>query len=183
MEEDDGTPSNKSASEQEHIQEEENQEEQQDLPASTSPPPPAQAPVLPTPPGSESTNDIQHEPEQNVHVAPPVSRIPMGPKPAPTYDAIASLSDTETDHPGPRCGHTLTAVLAVGEENSPGYVGPRLVLFGGATSIEDGAQAAGPQSIGGGAGISKALFSPCSMKSLLEFVKHEQKTSICIPFW
>eukprot|EP00250_Pteridium_aquilinum_P013389 c21313_g1_i2 orf=756-3668(+) len=164
MEEDDGTPSNQSAPEQEQIQEEESQEEQQDLPSSTLLPPPSPLPLPPssTPPASDSTSDARQELEQNEyqhqhqHVAPPASRVPMGPKPAPTYNAIASLSDTETDDPGPRCAHTLTAVLAVGDENTPGYIGPRLILFGGATSIEDGSQAAGPQSIGGGAGIRLA---------------------------
>ncbi|RZC89756.1 hypothetical protein C5167_035751 [Papaver somniferum] len=40
--------------------------------------------------------------------------------------------DTDEDAPGPRCGHTLTAVAATKSH------GPRLILFGGATAIEGG---------------------------------------------
>lgn len=29
-------------------------------------------------------------------------------------------------------------MVAAGDENTPGYIGPRLLLFGGATAIEDG---------------------------------------------
>lgn len=50
--------------------------------------------------------------------------------PAPKYHPLESFWDTEEDYPGPRCGHTLTAVAAT--ENH----GPRLILFGGATAIE-----------------------------------------------
>ncbi|KAL1825893.1 hypothetical protein DCAR_0314087 [Daucus carota subsp. sativus] len=50
--------------------------------------------------------------------------------PAPKYHPLESFWDTEDDYPGPRCGHTLTAVAAT--ENH----GPRLILFGGATAIE-----------------------------------------------
>ncbi|XVF72515.1 hypothetical protein PTKIN_Ptkin12aG0127300 [Pterospermum kingtungense] len=40
---------------------------------------------------------------------------------------------SDEDAPGPRCGHTLTAVAATKTQ------GPRLILFGGATAIEGGA--------------------------------------------
>jgi len=46
--------------------------------------------------------------------------------------------DTDEDAPGPRCGHTLTAVAA-SKSN-----GPRLILFGGATAIEGGASSSAP---------------------------------------
>ncbi|MBA0686173.1 hypothetical protein Goari_013788, partial [Gossypium aridum] len=46
--------------------------------------------------------------------------------------------DTDEDAPGPRCGHTLTAVAATKTQ------GPRLILFGGATAIEGGASSSSP---------------------------------------
>ncbi|KAI5680367.1 hypothetical protein M9H77_01594 [Catharanthus roseus] len=52
--------------------------------------------------------------------------------PAPTYRALETYWDTDEDAPGPRCGHTLTAVAATKTH------GPRLILFGGATAIEGG---------------------------------------------
>lgn len=67
------------------------------------------------------------------------------PRFAPTYTAIVS----EGEAPGPRCGHTLTAVAAVGEVDSPDYVGSRLILFGGATALEG----SGGPAAGGAAGI------------------------------
>ncbi|TXG63551.1 hypothetical protein EZV62_010545 [Acer yangbiense] len=66
----------------------------------------------------------------------------MNPKPwlspAPTYRALETYWDTEEDAPGPRCGHTLTAVAATKT------TGPRLILFGGATAIEGGASPSSP---------------------------------------
>ncbi|MED6124359.1 Serine/threonine-protein phosphatase bsl1 [Stylosanthes scabra] len=56
--------------------------------------------------------------------------------PAPTYRAIETFWDTDEDAPGPRCGHTLTAVAATKSH------GPRLILFGGATAIEGGSSSA-----------------------------------------
>ncbi|XP_031250861.1 serine/threonine-protein phosphatase BSL1 isoform X1 [Pistacia vera] len=58
--------------------------------------------------------------------------------PAPTYRALETYWDTEEDAPGPRCGHTLTAVAATKT------TGPRLILFGGATAIEGGAASSAP---------------------------------------
>ncbi|KAG0470179.1 hypothetical protein HPP92_016879 [Vanilla planifolia] len=52
--------------------------------------------------------------------------------PAPTYRHTEAVWDTEEDAPGPRCAHTLTAVMATKTH------GPRLILFGGATAIEGG---------------------------------------------
>lgn len=68
-----------------------------------------------------------------------------GPKPAPTYSIVNAIIGKEEDGPGPRCGHTLTAVTAVGEEGAAGYIGPRLILFGGATALEGNPAASGPQ--------------------------------------
>lgn len=81
---------------------------------------------------------------------------PAGPRYAPKYSVLDAIIEEEEDGPGPRCGHTLTVVAAVGEEGSPGYVGPRLIMFGGATSLEGNPAASGPPSSpgGGGAGIS-----------------------------
>ncbi|KAF1879028.1 hypothetical protein Lal_00047700 [Lupinus albus] len=56
--------------------------------------------------------------------------------PAPTYRKLDSYWDTDQDSPGPRCGHTLTAVAATKLH------GPRLILFGGATAIEGGSSSA-----------------------------------------
>ncbi|XP_078445101.1 BRI1 suppressor 1 (BSU1)-like 1 isoform X2 [Wolffia australiana] len=52
---------------------------------------------------------------------------------APAYRVVEASWETDEDVPGPRCGHTLTAVAACKSH------GPRLVLFGGATAIEGGA--------------------------------------------
>lgn len=66
------------------------------------------------------------------------------------------MIEKKDDGPGPRCGHTLTAVAAVGEEGSPSYIGPRLILFGGATALEGSSAQAGPQTPSGNAGIRLA---------------------------
>ncbi|XP_062086937.1 serine/threonine-protein phosphatase BSL1 isoform X3 [Humulus lupulus] len=58
--------------------------------------------------------------------------------PAPTYRPLETYWDTDEDSPGPRCGHTLTAVAATKTH------GPRLILFGGATAIEGGAASSAP---------------------------------------
>jgi len=63
--------------------------------------------------------------------------------PASTYRNLETFWDTDEDGPGPRCGHTLTAVAATKTQ------GPRLILFGGATAIEGGSSSA--------PGISKFL--------------------------
>ncbi|GMJ01319.1 BRI1 suppressor 1 (BSU1)-like 1 [Hibiscus trionum] len=58
--------------------------------------------------------------------------------PAPTYRKLETFWDSDEDAPGPRCGHTLTAVAATKTH------GPRLILFGGATAIEGGASSSAP---------------------------------------
>lgn len=58
--------------------------------------------------------------------------------PAPSYQRLESTWETDDDAPGARCSHSLTAVAATKSH------GPRLILFGGATSIEDGASSAVP---------------------------------------
>ncbi|XP_024386820.1 serine/threonine-protein phosphatase BSL2 homolog [Physcomitrium patens] len=90
--------------------------------------------------------------QQNSH---PQHQQLSGPRPAPTYRVVNSVIEKRDDGPGPRCGHTLTAVASVNEEGSPGYIGPRLILFGGATALE-GSSAAGPQAASSGAGIRLA---------------------------
>ncbi|KAL6893562.1 hypothetical protein ACP4OV_007660 [Aristida adscensionis] len=77
-----------------------------------------------------------------------------GPRPAPMYTVVNAVIEKEEDGPGCRCGHTLTAVPAVGEEGTPGYIGPRLILFGGATALEG--NSATPPSSAGSAGIRLA---------------------------
>lgn len=78
--------------------------------------------------------------------------------PAPTYLPVNTVTREKEDHPGPRCGHTLTAVAAVGEESSPGYIGPRLILFGGATALENNLTASGVLRSPGSSNMS-TLFS------------------------
>ncbi|PIN07055.1 Serine/threonine specific protein phosphatase PP1, catalytic subunit [Handroanthus impetiginosus] len=82
--------------------------------------------------------------------------IVAGPRCAPTYSVVNAIIEKKEDGPGPRCGHTLTAVPAVGEEGSPGYIGPRLILFGGATALEGNSAASGTPSSAGSAGIRLA---------------------------
>ncbi|KAL6340538.1 hypothetical protein AAG906_010446 [Vitis piasezkii] len=79
-----------------------------------------------------------------------------GPRHAPTYSVVNAVIEKKEDGPGPRCGHTLTAVAAVGEEGTPGYIGPRLILFGGATALEGNSAASGTPSSAGSAGIRLA---------------------------
>lgn len=79
-----------------------------------------------------------------------------GPRLAPTYSVVNAIIEKKEDGPGPRCGHTLTAVAAVGEEGTPGYIGPRLILFGGATALEGNSAASGTPSSAGSAGIRLA---------------------------
>ncbi|CAA3002710.1 Hypothetical predicted protein [Olea europaea subsp. europaea] len=81
--------------------------------------------------------------------------VVVGPRCAPTYSLVNAIIEQKEDGPGPRCGHTLTAVTAVGEEGSPGYIGPRLILFGGATALEGNSGASGTPSSAGSAGISE----------------------------
>ncbi|KAL5717528.1 hypothetical protein ACHQM5_010514 [Ranunculus cassubicifolius] len=78
-----------------------------------------------------------------------------GPRPAPTYTVVNAVIEKKEDGPGPRCGHTLTDVAAVGEEGTPGYIGARLILFGGATALEGNSAVPGPPSPAGSAGIRK----------------------------
>ncbi|RAL45964.1 hypothetical protein DM860_006118 [Cuscuta australis] len=105
------------------------QQKQQQSPPTTLP--------LPTPP-----------PQHNISPA-------VGPRCAPTLSVVHPILEKD-DGPGPRCGHTLTAVPAVGEEGTPGYIGPRLILFGGATSLEGNSAASGTPSSAGSAGIRLA---------------------------
>ncbi|KAK4753736.1 hypothetical protein SAY87_001840 [Trapa incisa] len=87
----------------------------------------------------------------------PVQQIPVvGPRPAPTYSVVNAVTEKKEDGPGPRCGHTLTSVAAVGEEGTPGFIGPRLILFGGATALEGNPAASGAPSSAGSAGIRLA---------------------------
>ncbi|CAN4119145.1 unnamed protein product [Withania somnifera] len=79
-----------------------------------------------------------------------------GPRCAPMYSVVHEVIEKKEDGPGPRCGHTLTAVPAVGEEGNSNYIGPRLILFGGATALEGNSGASGTPSSAGSAGIRLA---------------------------
>ncbi|XP_078161947.1 BRI1 suppressor 1 (BSU1)-like 1 isoform X1 [Carex rostrata] len=59
--------------------------------------------------------------------------------PAPVYQPVEDANwDKAEDAPGPRCGHSLTAVAPTKNH------GPRLILFGGATAIEGGGGGSSP---------------------------------------
>ncbi|KAH9610816.1 hypothetical protein KSS87_006788, partial [Heliosperma pusillum] len=101
------------------------------------------------PPNTTSSNSMEKE-----EVEPPQHVV--GPRCAPPYTVVNAAMEKKEDGPGPRCGHTLTAVPAVGEEGSGGYIGPRLILFGGATALEGNSAASGTPSSAGSAGIRLA---------------------------
>ncbi|KAL6276616.1 hypothetical protein ACE6H2_020217 [Prunus campanulata] len=103
------------------------------------------------------TGSPAQQPQQAVAAAAPQGQqTPVaGPRHAPTYSVVNAILEKKEDGPGPRCGHTLTAVAAVGEEGTPGYIGPRLILFGGATALEGNSAASGTPSSAGSAGIRK----------------------------
>ncbi|OAE22902.1 hypothetical protein AXG93_557s1010 [Marchantia polymorpha subsp. ruderalis] len=103
--------------------------------------------------GGEADQQQGPLPHQQQHQQLPPSI--SGPRPAPSYRVVSAVIEKKEDGPGPRCGHTLTAVAAVGDEGSPGFIGPRLILFGGATALEGNSHAAGPPA-SSGAGIRLA---------------------------
>ncbi|KAJ8529105.1 hypothetical protein K7X08_035940 [Anisodus acutangulus] len=109
---------------------------------------------------SSSTGDDSSSPaEQQQPQSSSSTQVAAGPRCAPTYTVVQCVIEKKEDGPGPRCGYTLTAVPAVGEEGSPNYIGPRLILFGGATALEgnSAASAAAPApSSPGSAGIRLA---------------------------
>ncbi|KAL8502382.1 hypothetical protein ACS0TY_021503 [Phlomoides rotata] len=76
--------------------------------------------------------------------------------PAPNYRYLESYWDTDEDAPGPRCGHTLTAVAATKTH------GPHLIMFGGATAIGG--------SNGGAVGIRNLLYC-CFLVFILKFTR------------
>lgn len=80
-------------------------------------------------------------------------QVVAGPLCAPTYTVVNVIIEKNGDGPSPRCGYTLTAVPTVGEEGTPEYIGPRLILFGGATALEGNSAASGTPSSAGSAGI------------------------------
>ncbi|KAK1588380.1 hypothetical protein Q3G72_022645 [Acer saccharum] len=104
-----------------------------------------------SPTASSTPPPSQQQQEQQQQQSPVV-----GPRCAPTYSVVSAIIEKKEDGPGPRCGHTLTAVAAVGEEGTPGYIGPRLILFGGATALEGNSAASGTPSSAGSAGIRLA---------------------------
>ncbi|KAF5767877.1 putative protein-serine/threonine phosphatase [Helianthus annuus] len=104
-----------------------------------------------------STNGGELEERPGGQVQQTSTGLVGGPRLAPTYSVVNAILEKKEDGPGPRCGHTLTAVAAVGEEGTPGYIGPRLILFGGATALEGNSANAGTQtSAGGGIRLSGA---------------------------
>ncbi|KAJ7295528.1 hypothetical protein O6H91_Y182700 [Diphasiastrum complanatum] len=92
---------------------------------------------------------LHHVQQQQQHSK--IKQPPPGPRPAPSFKVVNAIIEKKDDGPGPRCGHTLTVVAAVGNEGSPGYIAPRLILFGGATALEGNSAAAGLQSPSGNA--------------------------------
>ncbi|GMY24103.1 serine/threonine-protein phosphatase BSL3 [Fagus crenata] len=114
-------------------------------------PSPAQAAPQQPPPQQQQQQQQQQQPSPQAQQSPVV-----GPRHAPTYSVVNAIIEKKEDGPGPRCGHTLTAVAAVGEEGTPGYIGPRLILFGGATALEGNSAASGTPTSAGSAGIRLA---------------------------
>lgn len=113
---------------------------------------PAQTPAQQPPAQQQQQQQQQQQPQPQS--PPPAQQSPVaGPRHAPTYSVVNAIIEKKEDGPGPRCGHTLTAVAAVGEEGAPGYIGPRLILFGGATALEGNSAATGTPSSAGSAGI------------------------------
>ncbi|KAK4275091.1 hypothetical protein QN277_018230 [Acacia crassicarpa] len=53
-------------------------------------------------------------------------------------------------------GLHLCAVAVIGEEGTPRYIGPRLILFGGATALEGNSTASRTPSSVGNAGIQNS---------------------------
>ncbi|KAF3439481.1 hypothetical protein FNV43_RR17759 [Rhamnella rubrinervis] len=106
--------------------------------------------------GSPAQSPGQQPPQQQQAAAQVPQTPVVGPRHAPTYSVVNAILEKKEDGPGPRCGHTLTAVAAVGEEGTPGYIGPRLILFGGATALEGNSAASGTPSSAGSAGIRLA---------------------------
>ncbi|CAH9115499.1 unnamed protein product [Cuscuta epithymum] len=108
---------------------------------------------------SPSSQPQQHSPPTALPLPPPQQQhnicLGVGPRCAPTLSVVHPILEKD-DGPGPRCGHTLTAIPAVGEEGAPGYIGPRLILFGGATSLEGNSAGSGTPSSAGSAGIRLA---------------------------
>lgn len=114
-------------------------------------------------------HDPSPEPAPSESPPPPHPQVApvAGPRPAPTYSVVNAVIEKKEDGPGPRCGHTLTAVAAVGEEGTPGFIGPRLILFGGATALEGNSAAAGPPASAGAAGIRTFVPFPLSNSLLI----------------
>ncbi|MCD7472997.1 Serine/threonine-protein phosphatase bsl2 [Datura stramonium] len=72
----------------------------------------------------------------------------LGPRCAPTYSLVHVFMEKKEYGPGSRYGHKLTVVTAVGEEGYPNYIGPRPILFGGATTLEENSAASRTPSAG-----------------------------------
>ncbi|XP_041990344.1 serine/threonine-protein phosphatase BSL3-like [Salvia splendens] len=105
---------------------------------------------------SQSSSPQLQQEQSNINNSNSGGAAVGGPRCAPMYTVVNAIIEKKEDGPGPRCGHTLTAVPAVGEEGSPGYIGPRLILFGGATALEGNSAASGTPSSAGSAGIRLA---------------------------
>ncbi|XWS28498.1 hypothetical protein CRYUN_Cryun25bG0074800 [Craigia yunnanensis] len=127
--------------------EKEQQQQNQQLENQASPPGP----------GGSLSPPAQQQAAAAASAAQGQSQTPVvGPRCAPAYSVVNAIIEKKEDGPGPRCGHTLTAVASVGEEGTPGYIGPRLILFGGATALEGNSAASGTPSSAGSAGIRLA---------------------------
>ncbi|CAK9194325.1 unnamed protein product [Sphagnum troendelagicum] len=139
---------------------EQEQAQAQGLQSPSSSPPPTVAAVAAAGVSSSQAQQQHHQTQQQHHHQQLLQGggggATAGPRPAPAYRVVNTICEKREDGPGPRCGHTLTAVATVGEEGSPGYVGPRLILFGGATALEGNTGPVSPQGTPGGAGIRLA---------------------------
>nr|ABV91338.1 kelch repeat-containing protein /serine/threonine phosphoesterase family protein [Arabidopsis thaliana] len=122
--------------------------------------PPPEGGSVPTPPPSDPNPATSQQQAAAVVGQEQQPALVVGPRCAPTYSVVDAMMDKKEDGPGPRCGHTLTAVPAVGDEGTPGYIGPRLVLFGGATALEGNSGGTGTPTSAGSAGIRLAGATP-----------------------
>ncbi|XP_024537636.1 serine/threonine-protein phosphatase BSL3 isoform X1 [Selaginella moellendorffii] len=128
--------------------------------SSQPPPPPPPRPAAPVVSSQDEQNPASQQapvpgtPDQAQQQSQQAAFI-RPPRPAPSYRVVNAIIEKKEDGPGPRCGHTLTSVAAVGEQGTAGYIGPRLILFGGATALEGNSAAAPTPPPAGNAGISR----------------------------
>ncbi|KAF3780240.1 Serine/threonine-protein phosphatase [Nymphaea thermarum] len=97
----------------------------------------------------------------------PHSGPAVGSRPAPTYSVVNAVIEKKEDGPGPRCGHTLTAVAAVG--------GRRIPRLCWSSSNTGNSAISGPPSSGASTGIRLVGATAdvhCYYNAFEQMVKH-----------